>query len=48
MPRYPFADTVEIKSRAYWVKVLGMLVQNYALVDATPDGAHVWFIGEGG
>jgi len=46
--RKRYADTVDIKSRAFWVKVLGMLVQNYALVDATPDGAHVWFIGEGG
>ena len=48
MSRYRNTDIVEIKSRAFWVKVLGMLVQNYALVDATVDGAHVWFIGEGG
>ena len=48
MSRYRNTDIVEIKSRAFWVKVLGMLVQNYALIDATADGAHVWFIGEGG
>ena len=43
------SDTVEIQSRDYWVKVVGMLEQNWALIEtgdaACPD-ARVFFIGD--
>lgn len=39
--------TVNIKSRDYWVKVVEMLQQNWALIDEQPDGrAKVCFIGD--
>ena len=42
-------DIVEIQSRDYWVKVVGMLEQNWALIEtgnaASPD-VRVFFIGD--
>lgn len=38
---------VDIKSDDFWVKVVGMLQQNWALVEPTPDGdVHVFFIND--
>jgi hypothetical protein len=31
-------NTIAIKSRDYWFKVLGMLSQNWALIDEQEDG----------
>jgi len=40
-------EVIVIKSRDYWVKVVGMLQQNWALVDADAEGiARVYFIGD--
>ena len=43
------SDTVEIQSRDYWVKVVEMLQQNWALIEtgeAASSGARVFFIGD--
>jgi hypothetical protein len=43
-------DSVEIESRDYWVKVVGMLQQNWALIEtdgAAFPGARVFFINDG-
>lgn len=43
------SDIVEIQSRDYWVKVVGMLEQNWALIetgDAACPGVRVFFIGD--
>jgi hypothetical protein len=43
------SDIVEIQSRDYWVKVVGMLEQNWALIethDAASTGVRVFFIGD--
>ncbi|WP_294009595.1 hypothetical protein [Sphingomonas sp.] len=37
-------EPVEIRSRDYWVKVVEMLQQNWALVDDRTDDVRVWFI----
>lgn len=43
------SDIVEIQSQDYWVKVVGMLEQNWALLEAT-DGksaeVRVFFVGD--
>jgi hypothetical protein len=43
------SDIVEIQSRDYWVKVVGMLEQNWALLE-TSDGqsaeVRVFFVGD--
>lgn len=42
-------DAVAIESRDFWVKVVEMLQQNWALVDVTADGAaQVHFIDDAG
>jgi hypothetical protein len=43
------SDIVEIESRDFWVKVVGMLEQNWALIetgDAASHGVRVFFIGD--
>ena len=35
---------MEINNRDYWIKVLGMLLQNWALVEVTKTGARVFFL----
>jgi hypothetical protein len=40
------AEEVEISSRDYWFKIIEFLQQNWALIDATPEGAVVWFFGD--
>ena len=37
-------DEVPILSRDFWLKVVGMLQQNWALIDSTEEGAVVWFL----
>ena len=37
-------ETVEIKSRDYWFKVVEFLQQNWALIDEADDGVTVWFV----
>lgn len=46
MPRNP----VEIRSRDFWVKVVEMLQQNWALIDDDTDskGCTVYFVGDTG
>lgn len=39
-------ETVEIKSRDYWFKIVDFLQQNWALVDDTASGVVVWFFGD--
>ena len=40
-------ESIEIKSRQYWIKIFGMLNQSYAKVDDTSDGrARIWFLNE--
>lgn len=40
-------EPVEIASRDYWVKVVEMLQQNWALVDPASDGARrVYFVSD--
>lgn len=45
------SDIIEIESRDYWVKVVGMLEQNWALIE-TGDGpsasVRVFFVGDTG
>lgn len=33
-------EPIKIKSREYWVKIVDMLQQNWALVDEMPDGDY--------
>ena len=43
------SETVDIRSRDYWVKVVGMLEQNWALVDTGDSqsaGVRVFFVGD--
>jgi len=41
-------ERVEIVSRDYWIKVIEMLQQNWALIDGIENGrAHVWFVMDG-
>jgi hypothetical protein len=45
----PMSDIVDIRSRDYWVKVVGMLEQNWALIetgDAASAGVRVFFVGD--
>ena len=43
----PFNETpIEIRSREYWFKIVGFLQQNWALIDATPEGSTVFFFGD--
>lgn len=35
---------VEIESRDYWVKVIEMLQQNWALIDTTENGCILFFV----
>ena len=43
----PYDKTpVEIRSRDYWFKIVEFLQQNWALIDDTPDGCVVFFIGD--
>lgn len=37
-------ECIEIRSRDYWIKVVGFLQHNWALVDDWPGGVRVWFI----
>ena len=40
-------NTVEIKSRNYWFKVVEFLQTNWALIDERENGtAHVWFLND--
>lgn len=39
-------EHVTIASRDYWFKVVEMLQQNWALVDASEGGVVVWFFGD--
>lgn len=42
------ADAVQTNSRDFWFKVVGMLQQNWALVDADEEGrATVYFVHDG-
>jgi len=42
-------DVIEIVSRDYWVKIIEMLQQNWALIDIADDGsAHVYFVTDTG
>ena len=42
-------QSVEINSSDFWVKVVGMLQQNWALVDPAASGtADVYFVDDGG
>ena len=39
--------SMSIRSRDYWVKVVEMLQQNWALIDTNADGsAHVFFVSD--
>ena len=38
----------EIRSRDWWVKILGMLSHNWALIEETSTGATVYFFHDGG
>lgn len=40
------SDTVSIESRDYWFKVIEMLQQNWALIDAVEDGVTVYFVSD--
>lgn len=40
------SETVEIKSRDYWFKIVEFLQQNWALVDEAEGGVIVWFLGD--
>ena len=43
------SEIVDIRSRDYWVKVVGMLEQNWALIetnDAASPGVRVFFVGD--
>jgi len=43
----PFdGNTVEIRSRDYWFKIVDFLQQNWALIDETPDSCVVFFFGD--
>ena len=37
---------VEIRSRDYWFKIVEFLQQNWALIDATPEGCTVFFFSD--
>lgn len=37
-------QSVEIQSRDFWIKVVEMLQQNWALVDECEGGSRAWFI----
>ncbi len=40
-------ESIKIKSRDYWFKVVGMLQQNWALIDEISDGSQrVYFVGD--
>lgn len=39
-------EEVPIQSRDYWFKVIEMLQQNWALIDADPTGVVVYFFGD--
>jgi hypothetical protein len=39
-------ETVPIQSRDYWFKVVEMLQQNWALIDASGDGVVVYFVSD--
>jgi hypothetical protein len=40
-------EIVQITSRDLWFKVVGMLQQNWALIDAAPEGGVVvWFVSD--
>ena len=39
-------QTINIKSKDYWFKVVGMLQQNWALIDADAEKCIVYFIGD--
>jgi hypothetical protein len=39
-------ERVDIKSADFWVKVIEMLQQNWALIDEEPEGVRVFFIGD--
>ena len=39
------SQEIAIRSRLYWVKVVGMLEQNWALIDDAPgEGAIIYFV----
>ena len=38
---------VLIQSRDYWYKVVGMLQQNWALIDPTDNGCLIYFVHDG-
>lgn len=40
------SDTLNIKSRDYWFKVVEMLQQNWALIDPVEGGAIVYFLSD--
>lgn len=43
------SDIVDIRSRDYWVKVVGMLEQNWALIETDDDQSaevRVFFVGD--
>jgi len=40
------SDTVELESRDYWFKVVDMLQQNWALIEALESGAIVHFVSD--
>lgn len=42
------SDEIPIQSRDYWFKVIEMLQQNWALIDATPGGVTVYFVNDAG
>ena len=39
-------QTININSRDYWFKVVDMLQQNWALIDADEERCIVYFIGD--
>lgn len=39
-------EEVPIQSRDYWFKVVDMLQQNWALIEAARDGVSVYFFGD--
>jgi hypothetical protein len=42
------SDEIPIQSRDYWFKVIEMLQQNWALIDATPGSVTVYFVNDTG
>lgn len=40
--------TIEIQSRDFWVKIVEMLQQNWALIDESDAGVRVCFMGDTG